>query len=242
MSEDDAPSIPVEGAAAETPTRTEADDGGLFERRTADQRTGRGVDTWSAVLLAVTVIFTAWSGFQASKWGGAMSIAFSQASTARLEANRAAALAESSRQADLSIYAVWVQAKAAGEEKEAAYVQDRFTAWFRPAFDEWVSLGGISDPQHAPKSPFALKSYVPPGTSDVAASDARADAKYTQALANNQRGDNYTVLGVLFATVLFFAAMATRFAERRLQYGLLGFATVAFCFGLIMLLSFPKLV
>jgi hypothetical protein len=29
-----------------------------------------------------------WTGFQASKWSGAMSISFSQASTARIEATR----------------------------------------------------------------------------------------------------------------------------------------------------------
>ena len=36
----------------------------------------------AVVLLTVTAIVTAWSGFQASKWSGAMSISFSQASKA----------------------------------------------------------------------------------------------------------------------------------------------------------------
>src|SRR6476620_3630407 len=40
------------------------------------------------VLLSVTTILTAWVGFQSSKWGGAMSISFSQASTQRIEATR----------------------------------------------------------------------------------------------------------------------------------------------------------
>ena len=40
------------------------------------------------VLLSVTTILTAWVGFQSSKWGGAMSISFAQASTARIEATR----------------------------------------------------------------------------------------------------------------------------------------------------------
>ncbi len=77
---------------------------------------------------------------------------------------------------------------------------------------------------------------------EQAALDARADEKYIEALANNQRGDNYTILGVLFAVVLFFAAVSTRFANRRLQFGMLTFATVAFGVGIVFLLSFPKLV
>ncbi len=76
----------------------------------------------------------------------------------------------------------------------------------------------------------------------MTALNEKADAKYTEALANNQRGDNYTILGVLFATVLFFAAIATRFANRKVQYGMLGFATLGFLIGVAFLLSFPKLV
>ncbi len=219
------------------------EDTSFFARREAgDEPPPRTIETWSAVLLAVTVILTAWSGFQSSKWGGAMSISFSQASTARLEANRASGEASAARQADLSIYTLWLETVAAGETKSSDYVAQRFTPWFTPAFDEWLSLGGITDPANAPKSPFALDSYVLPGAAEVAELDARADAKFAEALANNQRGDNYTILGVLFATVLFFAAISTRFANRRLQYGMLTFATGAFVVGIAFLLSFPKLI
>lgn len=219
------------------------EDDSFFRRRvTGDAPVAKHVETWSAVLLAVTVILTAWSGFQASKWGGAMSIAFSQASSARIQANRAANEVESERQVDLTVYSLWVQAKASDNEDAATYVEERFTPWFAPVFDEWVGLGGVSDPANAPKSPFALDTYVVPGTDQVAALDQRADEKYAEALANNQRGDNYTILGVLFATVLFFAAMATRFGNRRLQVGMLTFATAAFGVGLLFLLTFPKLV
>ncbi len=217
-------------------------DPSFFQRREpGGERLSRSVETWSAVLLSITVILTAWSGFQASKWGGAMSIAFSQASSARIQANRAATEVAQARQADLSIYTLWVQMKAAKDESAAAYVQARFTDRFTVAFDEWVAQGGISSPGTAPLSPFALKSYVPPGTQEQAALDARADERFEQALSSNQRSDNYTVLGVLFAVVLFFSAMATRFANRRLQLGMLGFASVTFVAGVAFLLGFPKL-
>jgi hypothetical protein len=231
--------VPGPNASAEE----EPQDESFFRRRVAgDEPPPKRVETWSAVLLAVTVILTAWAGFESSKWGGAMSISFSQASSARIEAARAASEVDAERQVDLSIYSLWLQTKAFGSAKQANYVESRFTEWFQPAFDEWVSLGGITDPDSAPKSPFALDSYVIPGSAEVTELDAKADAKFTEALANNQRGDNYTILGVLFATVLFFAAISTRFANRRLQYGMLTFATGAFCLGIFFLLSFPKLV
>lgn len=218
-------------------------DPSFFQRRApGGEGLSRTVETWSALLLSVTVILTAWSAFESSKWGGAMSIAFSQASSARIQANRAAGEVAQARQVDLSIYSLWVQMKAAKNEPAAAYVEQRFTDRFRVSFDQWVALGGVSDPANAPLSPFALASYVPPGTQELTALDARADTKYQEALRNNQRGDNYTILGVLFAVVLFFAAMATRFANPRMQVGLLAFATVSFLVGVGFLASFPKLI
>lgn len=218
-------------------------DPSFFQRREpGSERLSRTVETWSALLLSVTVILTAWSAFESSKWGGAMSIAFSQASSARIQANRAAGEVAQARQVDLSVYSLWVQMKAAKNESAATYVEQRFTARFRTAFDEWVALGGTSAPATAPLSPFALASYVPPGTQELAALDARADTKYEEALRNNQRGDNYTILGVLFAVVLFFAAMATRFANPRMQVGMLAFATVSFLVGVGFLSTFPKLI
>lgn len=218
-------------------------DESLFQRRQkGDEPSPRTVETWSAVLLSITVILTAWSAFESSKWGGEMSIAFSQASSARIQANRAAGEVANARQVDLSVYSLWLQMEAADNKPASAYVEQRFTDRFRVAFDEWVALGGVSDPQNAPLSPFALPSYVPPGTQERADLDARADAKFQEALDNNQRGDNYTILGVLFAVVLFFAAVSTRFLNRRLQYGMLAFASVVFLTGVGFLVAFPKLI
>jgi hypothetical protein len=215
----------------------------FFRRRvTGDEPASRLIETWSAILLSVTVILTAWSAFESSKWSGAMSIAFSQASSSRIEASMAATEAAAARQVDISIYSLWLQMKAARNEPAAGYVEKRFTSWFRPSFDQWVAQGGAERAQNAPLSPFALPSYVPPGTREQATLNARADARTQEALRNNQRGDNYTILSVLFAIVLFFAAMATRFVNRRLQAGMLLFASVAFLVGVGFLLAFPKLI
>ncbi len=224
------------------PAVDEGDESFFRRREKGDEPPPRAVETWSALLLAVTVVLTAWSAFESSKWGGEMSIAFSQASSARIQANRAAGEVANARQVDLSIYSLWLQTTADQNERAAAYVEERFTDRFRVVFDEWVAQGGISDPENAPLSPFALPSYVPPGTQEQTDLDARADAKFQEALDNNQQGDDYTLLGVLFAVVLFFSAVATRFANRRLQYAMLGFATVAFLAGVAFLAAFPKII
>ena len=62
------------------------------------------------LLLSVTAIVTAWTGFQASKWSGAMSISFSQASTARIEAARLEGVANRKQTIQVSLFTQWLQA------------------------------------------------------------------------------------------------------------------------------------
>ncbi len=59
---------------------------------------------------------------------------------------------------------------------------------------------------------------------------------------NNQRGDNYTLLTVLFAAVLFFAAMAERLRASWARNAMLGLASVLMVVGIVFLASFPKLI
>ena len=203
----------------------------------AEESTARGRtdprETLALILLSVTAIFTAWCGFESSQWGGEMSIAFSQASSARIEAARQQGVANNARQEDLTIYAVYVQARATNDAKLANYVQARFTNHFKVAFDAWVAAGMPT------KAPFAMPEYVPPGTKEAAAADEQANQLFADALVYNQRGDNYTLLTVFAALVLFFAAVCTRLRSSRLQWFVLGLAGILFIVSAVTAATFP---
>ena len=100
---------------------------------------------------------------------------------------------------------------------------------------------GMQEPEAA-STPFQLPEYVIPELEQSADADALADARYQEALRNNQRGDNYTILTVAYASVLFFTALATRMRRPRTQWVLLMIAAVGFVGTSVFLLSFPKLV
>ena len=193
-------------------------------------------ETIALILLSVTAILTAWCGFEASKWGGEMSIAFSQASSARIEAARQQGIANNARQADLTIYAVYVQAQATDNRRLSTYVQNRFTNEFKVAFDAWVAAGMPT------KSPFAMPAYVPPGTAEANAADQRADSLFAKALVNNQRADDYTLLTVLAALVLFFAAVAGRLNNRRTQWAAVAIGAVLFIVTAVIVATFPVII
>jgi hypothetical protein len=84
-----------------------------------------------------------------------------------------------------------------------------------------------------------MKEYVPPGTAEAAAADQRADSRFAEALLFNKHGDNYTILTVLFALVLFFAAASTRLGSPRAQWIMLGLAMVLLIAGTVILATFP---
>lgn len=199
----------------------------------AHERTYGALEIGTVLLLALTAVVTAWCGFESSKWGGEMSIAFSQASSARVQAASAEATAQAARQYDLTIYTQWVLAEADDRADLVAFIEQRFTPEFAVAFDAWDAEGRVSD------GPFAMAEYVPPGEADAEALNARADEKFDEALRNNQRGDGYSLLTVLFALVLFFAALSQNQRARWRRTAFLTLSGVLAVVGFIVLATYP---
>lgn len=195
----------------------------------------------AVILLSVTAIATAWSGFQSSKWGGEMSIAFSKASTARIEASRADGNANRQLTIQVQLYTQWIAAFADEDEKLSSYLSARFPEPLAAAWTAWIELRPQQNPD-APASPFEMPEYVQPDAVASKEADARADGLFQQALDNNQRGDNYTLLAVLFATVLFFAAISGRVKKTANAWFLLGAGVILFIGAAVTLITYPRII
>lgn len=193
------------------------------------------------LLLSVTAILTAWTGFQASKWSGAMSISFSQASTNRIAAARFESTANRKLSVQVALFTQWLEAYQSGDTELTEFLQARFPEPLATVFPAWLDARPLKDPD-APATPFDMKAYVIPESVQAGAADRKADGKFAQALRNNQRGDNYTVLTIGFATVLFFTALSERMRRRSAQWTLLCLGGVGFVLLAVVLLTFPKLI
>ena len=201
-----------------------------------------GLRDWVVVIiLSLTTILAAWSAFQSSKWGGMMSISFSQASSARIEASRLDGDSNRVASIQVGLFSQWVRAFAAGEEREADYLVSVFPEPLSAAFTAWEA----ADPKanaDVPRTPFGMPEYAIPQEAEAKAADARADAKFTDALAFNQRSDNYTILTVLFAAVLFFGSLSGRARRRKIQNAFLGMSVTLLVIASGLLITFPKLI
>jgi hypothetical protein len=189
----------------------------------------------------VTAIVTAWTGFQASKWNGAMSISFSQASTARIEAARLEGVANRKQTIQVSLFTQWLQASQDDDEQLADFLADQIPEPLASTFPAWLDTKPLKNPE-APPTPFEMPEFVIPELTAAHLADDRADAKFPEALRNNQRGDNYTVLTVAFAAVLFFGALSTRMRSDRAQRAFLALGYVGFLAAASFLIFFPKLI
>ncbi|WP_247597069.1 hypothetical protein [Leifsonia sp. PS1209] len=201
------------------------------------QRVGRRrrptVDTIAVIVLSTVAVLTAWCGFESSKWGGEMSIAFSQASSARVQAGDYASQARDARALDQGVFEQWVLADARGDTQLVDYIEARFSPEFAVAFDAWTAEGRVD------RGPFVRSDYVPPGTAEAKKLNDRADERYNAALTDNARGDNYSLLTVMFALVLFLAAMSQRAIPRTGRLVLIGTAIAFALFGVVLLATFP---
>lgn len=201
------------------------------------QRVGRRrrptADTIAVIVLSTVAVLTAWCGFESSKWGGEMSIAFSQASSARVQAGDYASQARDARALDQGVFEQWVLADARGDTQLVDYIEARFSPEFAVAFDAWTAEGRVD------RGPFVRSDYVPPGTAEAKKLNDRADERYNAALTDNARGDNYSLLTVMFALVLFLAAMSQRAIPRTGRLVLIGTAIAFALFGVVLLATFP---
>lgn len=191
-------------------------------------------ETVAVILMSVTAVLTAWAGFQAAKWAGESSVLTAQASTARIEGTRWEADANKRQAIHVVLFSQWVQASEGGD-KDADYIAEHFPSPLIEAFAAWQTTAD------RPLTPFEMPQYVITEHDKALDADARAEALFQGGVDAGARSESYIGTTVLFAIVLFFAAMSGKIREKRLQWFMIGVGLVLFVYEAISLLTYPKL-
>ena len=192
----------------------------------------------TVVILGFAALATAWSGYQASLWDGIQSSYYSQAGGARTNAAQQRTAANQFRLADLSVFENYIDATLLDRPEVADFYFQRFRDEFRVGFDAWMALDPLNNPD-APPSPFAMPEYQLSQEAEGDRLEARADELFAVGENANTISDVYTLTTLLFAAVLFFAAMAERFEYLGAQVSLLVIAGIGLVVGLSIALGQP---
>jgi hypothetical protein len=201
-------------------------------------RPERLLELAAVLLLSLTTLATAWSGYQAARWSGEQSQLYARASATRIKSQQQSTAAGQRRIDDLLYFNEWLDARQSGDARLAALYRRRFRPAFVPAFDAWIAQRPFTNPKAIP-GPLYMPQYRPVELARARRLDDAADDLYqegTQAKAND---DHYILSTVFFAAVLFFAGISLRLDWRPLRILVLGLAGMMLLAGTTFVLTLP---
>jgi len=198
----------------------------------------RWLELGATALLALAAVATAWASYQSSRWHGKQAEAQSASIAARVEASKAADVANRQVQIDVAIFTQWVDAYATGETELADFYEKRFRDEFKPAFEAWVATKPLENPRAA-LSPFAMPQYTLAATKEAERLEAVAADASHEVRIDIQRADNYVLAVVLFAASLFFAGISTKMHPYGTRAAILILGYVLFLGTAIWIATFP---
>jgi hypothetical protein len=204
----------------------------------ATSRRERVLELGAVLLLSVTTLATAWSGYQAARWSGEQSQNFAEASASRVKAQGESTTAGQLRIDDLILFNNWLNARNAGDQRLAAVYRRRFRPEFVPAYVAWLAQHPFTNPRAAP-GPLYMPQYRSASIARAKAFDARADDLYQEGTSAKTNDDKYILSTVFFAAVLFFAGISLRLDWRPLRITVLSLGGAMLLSGLVFVLSLP---
>jgi membrane protease YdiL (CAAX protease family) len=205
---------------------------------TSQQRTDRWFQVFTAIMLGVVAVATAWSGYQATRWAGEQSTLYAQASALRVISTRDSTLAGQLKLYDFIAVNNWLNAYTQGNTKLANIFEKRFSAELRPAFEDRLATNPFNNP-NAPPGPLYMPQYKVSLEATANQLDAQAANTFDRGQAAKEQGDAYVLNTVFLATVLFLTAIAENFKWNRVRAVILAVALVMLLFGIYHLIVYP---
>lgn len=210
------------------------------ERRRIFDWPGRdkAIEIGSAIVLSVAGLLTTWASYQASLWDGEQAAAYTQAGVLRTTAGREAMNADTREAVSVQLFSSWLDAASVGDGELADFYRARMPMEFRPAFEKWLSLEPLKNPQ-APPTPFAIPGYEPEGRAKQRQLEHDADAAYAEGQRANAISDAFVRGTVSMGMAMFFAGISQVFRLNWVRLVLLLVSTLACVRGIVLIVGLP---
>ena len=203
-----------------------------------DNARSRRLEIASAVLLGLAATASAWCGYQSNLWSGVQTFSLAAASEAARKSTQLTLQATQLQTIDLGFFTTFVEASFRGDKKLADFAYARFRPEARRALDAWLQTDPFNNP-NAPVRPFAMAEYAQPEREAAKRADEEQARAVAAAQRANQASDNYVLLTVRFAAVLFFGGIVSTFESQRLRTSVFLLAVALFTLTTIVLATLP---
>jgi hypothetical protein len=196
------------------------------------------LEIFAAALLSLATIMSAFSAYQSSLWSGKESKSYSQATTLGIEASELEDKGNQQISIDVSMLTNYLNQLWNGDPKLAQGLREKgFSPELEKAFNAWIA-SDISG-KNTPRNPMLMPEYKNPNVEKGKKLMVLAQAKTKDAQQQNDNSNNYIMLTVLFASVLFFAGIGTKFKAKGLRIFMLAMGTVFFVVSVTILATVP---
>ncbi len=199
------------------------------------------VELVAAIILALATIVAAWSAYQSARWGGEQAKATAAANADRLSATQLISLAGVAADQDYQVFIGWLGQAVEGDQQGMAEFESRVSDGLRPAFDAWLATA--AEGEIPPGSPIDRDEYdedAIPGLNEALDAIASAEDWSDRSAEANQTSDNFVLIAVVMASVLFFAGVGSKFRGRRTRIAMVALAGVVFVVGLGFMVNLPQ--
>lgn len=197
------------------------------------------VEIVAVILLSLATVATAWCAYQSARWSGVMTINFSAANATRTEAVSTANFAFTELGYDAAVLLDYAEAYVAGDTVNLEVLKNSFIRdELDKAINAWLALDPANNPD-APKNPILMPEYELASLKKAESLNKKAAKLTDTAKDDNQRSDNYVLLTVVFASVLFFAGVSTKFSSRNLKIAMVLAGSAVFIAAVVVLTFQP---
>jgi hypothetical protein len=182
----------------------------------------------ATILLAVATVMSAYSAYQSANWHGIDEEHFSRTSSALILASELDAKANNELNIDVMMASDYLDAVAMGDMTLAAnYKKMGFSDRLNVAIAAWEKAMAEHKP-NTPRNPFLMPEYVDTNAQRSRALKMKAINESAAAVKSLARANDFLLLTVLFAIVLFFAGVATKFNSKGIKVSILVMGMIVF--------------
>jgi hypothetical protein len=217
---------------------------GAHDKQPAHQPSRRRIETieiLEAILLAIVAIVTALSGYQAARWDGESAKEYATSSRLRTESTETHLSANEMLLYNAGNLTAWLQAYDSGDESLQKLLERRFTPEYKAAFDAWVAIDGMNDPD-APPGPRYMPEYEDPLVDKANELGKEASHAFDLGVEYRETGERYVRITVVLAAVLFLIAIGQRFKVRGVRYSVNIVAGILLVYCLYLFAVYPHLI
>lgn len=198
----------------------------------------RWLEIASAVLMSLATISSAWCAYQSARWGGEQSFYLSEAASLGRESARVSVQAGQMEILDGAMFMQFAHAMSQDNKELAEFYRQRFRPDMKKALDAWLALKPLENAD-APPTPFDMSEYRIAERDQAEELSARVFEVVEKAKNANRISDNFILFTVIFASVLFFAGVATKFQSRRLKVVVVAIGYIVYLSGAGWLSTLP---